>query len=146
MRASLARSASVTRSTSPLYSVAHAAMIEVAQQGAGLACDGFRSGKESRPCYKPAPSSRTAARRRPAAATFGDGANLRLVDEEIRLALAGEAQHHVVEVFDPAADRLAVAQLDGDRDLAVAERFEVERFLPGFAGRRSFVTLLCRHG
>ena len=40
---------------------------------------------------------------------------------------------------------LAIAQLDGDRDLAVAERFEVERFLPGFAGGWSFVTLLRRH-
>jgi hypothetical protein len=79
-------------------------------------------------------------------ATFGDGANLRLVDEEIRFAFAGEAQHHVVKVLDPAADHLAVAQLDGDRDLAVAERFKVERFLPGFAGRWSFVTLLRRHG
>ena len=35
-----------------------------------------------------------------------------LVDEQIRLSLARQAQHRVVEVLDPAAHGFPVAQLD----------------------------------
>ena len=63
-----------------------------------------------------------------------------LVDKEVWLALARQAQHAVVEVLDPAAHGLAVAQFDLDGDLAVAERTQVERFLPGFARRRRLGT------
>ncbi len=87
------------------------------------------------PRRRPAPSARLIARRA-APAGFADGADLVLVDEEIGLALARQAQHGVVKVLDPAAHGFAVAQLDGDNHLAVAERAQVERFLAGFARRR----------
>ena len=54
--------------------------------------------------------------------SFGDGADLMLVDEEIRMAVARDAHHIVVEVLDPAIDHLAIAQLHLHADLAVAER------------------------
>ena len=59
-----------------------------------------------------------------------------LVNEEVRLSLARKAQHGVVEVLDPAAHRLPIAQLDLDDDLAFAERTQIERLLAGFTGRR----------
>ena len=65
------------------------------------------------------------------------------VDEEIGMADAGEAQHGIVEVFDPAANGFTVTQLDGDGHLAFAEGFEIEGFLAGFAGRRGFGTTPC---
>ena len=59
-----------------------------------------------------------------------------LVDEEIGVAFAGDAQHGVVEVLDPARNRFSIAQLDVDHDLAIAERAQVEGFLSGLTGRR----------
>jgi hypothetical protein len=69
------------------------------------------------------------------AADLGDGADLVLVDKEVGVAFAGETEHGVVEVLDPAADGLAVAELDLNDDLAVAEGAQVEGFLAGVAGR-----------
>ena len=44
-----------------------------------------------------------------------------LVDKQIRLSLARQPQHCVVKIFNPSAHRLAVAQLNGDSYLAIAE-------------------------
>src|ERR1039458_6092795 len=82
------------------------------------------------------PSARTAAA---VAAMLGDGANLILIDEEIRLAFTSQADHAVVEILDPAGDGFAVLQFHLNRDLAVAQRAEVERFLSSFARGWSFV-------
>src|SRR6185437_15269499 len=51
------------------------------------------------------------------------------------MAVAGETKHRVVEVLDPAADGFAIAKLDGDNHLTVAEGAQIKRFLAGFAGR-----------
>jgi len=56
-----------------------------------------------------------------------------LVDEQVWLTFACQAQHRVVKVFNPSAHGLAIAQLDGDDNLTVAERTKVERLLPGFS-------------
>lgn len=73
--------------------------------------------------------------RHAALASLADGADLVLVNEEVGMPFARETQHGVVEVFDPAADGLAIAELDVDGYLAIAERAEVESLLPCFAGR-----------
>src|SRR5271156_4866232 len=74
------------------------------------------------------------------AGLLGDGADLMFVDEQIRLALAREPDHAVVEVFDPAGYRLAIVQLHGDANLFFAEEAQVERFLAGITRRRRFLT------
>ena len=58
-------------------------------------------------------------------ARLGDGLNLVLVDEEIGLSFAGQAQHAVVEVFNPAANGFAIIQLDHHVDLAIAEGAQI---------------------
>src|ERR1700731_4590117 len=58
-----------------------------------------------------------------------------LVNEQVRVSAAGNANHAVVEILDPAVDDLAIAQLNGDADLAIAERAKIERFLTGIARR-----------
>src|SRR5262245_39906711 len=68
--------------------------------------------------------------------SFCDGADLMFVDKEIWVAVAGNAHHAVVEVFDPAVDDFAVAQLYLHTDLAVAERAQIEGFLASVARRR----------
>src|ERR1700761_5822486 len=71
--------------------------------------------------------------------TFADRADLCLVDEEVRLALAREPHHHVVEVLDPAVDDLAVAQLYGYRHLTIAQRLQVQGFMACLAGGWAFL-------
>jgi hypothetical protein len=44
-----------------------------------------------------------------------------LVNEQIRLSLARQPQHGVVKVLNPATHGLAVAQLDLDDHLAIAQ-------------------------
>ena len=44
-------------------------------------------------------------------ACLGDGLNLVFVDEEIRLAVASQTQHAVVEVFNPAPNGLTISNL-----------------------------------
>ena len=56
------------------------------------------------------------------------------------MSFAGQAQHGVVKVLDPSAHSFAVAQLDLDDHLAVAERAQIERLLAGFARRRQLGT------
>src|SRR5665213_561819 len=51
------------------------------------------------PCSVPAAFPLDAAR-------LGNGANLRLVDKQIRLAFARQPHHHFVEVFNPSPDSL----------------------------------------
>ena len=80
------------------------------------------------------------------AAGFSDGADLMLVDKEIRLALARETQHGVVKVLNPTTHRLSIAQLDLDDYLAVAEGAQVERFLSGFTRRRRLGTVALESG
>jgi len=53
------------------------------------------------------------------------------------MAVAGDANHAVVEILDPAVDRFAVSKLYLDTDVTVAEGAQVERLLPGVARRRS---------
>jgi hypothetical protein len=57
------------------------------------------------------------------------------VDEKVRLSLARQPQHGVVEVLNPATHGLPVAQLDLDDHLAIAQRTQIKCLLPGFAGR-----------
>src|SRR5271163_959431 len=75
------------------------------------------------------------------AVAFADGANLILVDEKVRFSLAGEPDHAVVEVFNPAVDSLAVAKLDRDRDLLLAQEAQIQGFLSSFSRWRAFSTL-----
>src|SRR5271170_2938597 len=71
---------------------------------------------------------------------LGDGADLMFVDEQIRLALAREPDHAVVEVLNPAGDRLAIVQFHRYANLFFAEEAQVECFLPGITRRRRFLT------
>src|ERR1017187_1076392 len=77
-----------------------------------------------------------AARARRLAVAFLDVHDLRLEDKKIGLALAGEAQHVAVVILDPAVDRLAALQLDGDQLLFFTERFEVGGLFRGLLRRR----------
>jgi len=74
-----------------------------------------------------------------AASLLGDGADLIFVDEQIRLALAREPDHAVVEVLDPAGDGLTIMQFDGYANLLFAEEAQIERFLAGITRRRRFL-------
>src|SRR5271166_603082 len=74
------------------------------------------------------------------ASLLGDGADLILVNEQIWLTLAREADHAVVEVLDPARDGLAIVQLHGDANLFFAEEAQIERFLPGITRGGRFLT------
>ena len=58
------------------------------------------------------------------------------VNEQVWLPIARQPQHGVVEVFDPSADGLPIAQLEGHHHLSVTQRSEIEGFLTGFTGRR----------
>src|SRR3954471_22149839 len=59
-----------------------------------------------------------------------------LEDEQVRLAIAREADHALVVVLDPAADNLAIEQLHRDRRLLFAQGFQVLRLLPGLVRGR----------
>ena len=74
------------------------------------------------------------------ACILGDRANLMLVDEQIWLALARQADHAIVKVLDPAGDSLTIMQLHGDANLLFAEKAQIESLLTGFARRRRFLT------
>src|SRR5580692_8087702 len=65
-----------------------------------------------------------------------NGADLLLVNKQIRPALARQADHAVVEVFNPPRDALAIAQLHCHRHLLVREKAQIGSFLSGIAGRR----------
>ena len=67
-----------------------------------------------------------------------------LVDKQVRMAIARDANHAVIEIFDPAVDRLTVSQLHGDTDVTITERTEIERLLPSIARRRSSGTAQMR--
>src|SRR5579863_482998 len=56
-------------------------------------------------------------------------------DEEIGLVFAGQPHHVLVVIFDPAADHLAIRQLDADRFLLLAQRLEIGCFFRGFFWR-----------
>ena len=58
------------------------------------------------------------------------------VNEEIGQPIAGQTEHRIVEVLNPAAHCLSIPQLDCDWNLTIAERTEVERLLSGFPRRR----------
>jgi len=74
-----------------------------------------------------------------ATSLLSDGANLMFIDEQIRLALAREPDHAVVEVLNPSGDGLAVVQLYGDTNLFFTKEAQIERFLPGITRRRGFL-------
>jgi hypothetical protein len=54
-----------------------------------------------------------------------------LKDKQVRLALAGQAQHVFVVVLDPALDNFSVFQLYGDCGLLFSQHFEVLSFCGG---------------
>ena len=73
--------------------------------------------------------------------TLRDCANLVLVNEEIRFAFASQPDHAIIEVLDPTADRLAVAQFDCNRNLLLAQKAQIEALLSGLAWRRTLTPL-----
>src|SRR6202044_1742482 len=81
---------------------------------------------------------------------LGDGANLMLVDKEVRLAFTRETGHAVVEVLDPSRNRLAVAELDTHGYLFLAQEAQVERLLSCLTQGGRFLPLArtagSRHG
>src|ERR1700751_3333826 len=125
---SLARSASVTRSTSPLYSVrtprswkswsSNPASSAIA--AAGTASPRFsESGNwlitARLPLFLRCTMRRIVLRRAPS--LLCNRADLLLIDEQVWLSFARQPDHPLVEVFDPAGDALSVPQLPRNRDL-----------------------------
>jgi hypothetical protein len=59
-----------------------------------------------------------------------------LVDEEIWQAFPGDADHSIVEIFNPSIHILSITKLNTDIYLSLAQRTQVESFLSGIARRR----------
>src|SRR6266436_803382 len=67
---------------------------------------------------------------------FRDVHDLVFENKQIGLVFAGQPDHVLVVVFDPAPDYFTVRQLDAYRLLFFTERLQVYRFLRGLLGRR----------
>lgn len=64
-----------------------------------------------------------------------------LEDEEVRLALAGEAEHVAVVVFNESAESFTIHQFESDGALLFGQPLEVCRFLIGGLRGRRFLLL-----
>src|SRR5258706_11024698 len=68
-------------------------------------------------------------------AVFRDVHDLVFEDKQVGLVFAGQPDHILVVVSDPAADDFAIRQLDAHGLLFFSERLQVRRLLRGLLGR-----------
>src|SRR5581483_3755182 len=139
--ASEARSASVTISTSPLYSIMTRRAKWVISKAPASRAIAVMAGTNSDRLTPPMVPASVAA----FAAVFRDVHDLVLVDEQVGRAFARQADHSLVVVFDPPFDGFAVHQLHGNLRLLLTECLQVSGFLIGLFRRWSFGFLLERH-
>ena len=70
--------------------------------------------------------------------SFGDVHDVVLEDEQIRVMLTCQAEHVSVVILNPPLDDLPILQLDGDRMFASPQIFEVVGLSRGVIGRSRF--------
>ena len=80
--------------------------------------------------------SRRAFRTRLADGVLGDVGNFVLEDKQVRRALAGEPDHALIVILNPAANHFAIHELDANRTLLFAQRSEIGCLLLRVVGRR----------